>query len=380
MRPSSQARHLQAVPLRRGPRLSRRTGGLAVLILPLMTLLSGCDEGHPSAPAQASRPVLVTRVHYAPIVRSRSFVATIRPRIESDLGFRVPGKIAKRLVENGQRVSRGDMLARLDDTDAHLQAEQAEAELAAARTSLEQAAADARRGEELQRSGWTPQATIDKLRAGAQEARGRLVRAERAVDLARNILAYQSLTADTDGVVTAALVEDGQVVAAGQPAIRLARLDEKEAVVSVPETMLKAVEGARASLTLWARPDETYPLTLRELSATADAATRTYAARFSIPTAGERLSLGMSGTVTLTDPGDQRGARLPLSALFNQGTGPGFWTVDAEGGLTLKPATILSYETDAVLVGTGLAEGDRVVVLGVQKLDPRQRVRPLDKL
>ena len=88
----------------------------------------------------------------------------------------------------------------------------------------------------------------------------------------------------------------------------------------------------------------------------------------------------MSGTVTLTDPGDQRGARLPLSALFNQGTGPGFWTVDAEGGLTLKPATILSYETDAVLVGTGLAEGDRVVVLGVQKLDPRQRVRPLDKL
>ena len=377
MRPTSQARHLQAVPLRRGPRLSRRTGGLAVLILPLMTLLSGCDEGHPSAPAQASRPVLVTRVHYAPIVRSRSFVATIRPRIESDLGFRVPGKIAKRLVEAKQTIPHFYLT---DDTDAHLQAEQAEAELAAARTSLEQAAADARRGEELQRSGWTPQATIDKLRAGAQEARGRLVRAERAVDLARNILAYQSLTADTDGVVTAALVEDGQVVAAGQPAIRLARLDEKEAVVSVPETMLKAVEGARASLTLWARPDETYPLTLRELSATADAATRTYAARFSIPTAGERLSLGMSGTVTLTDPGDQRGARLPLSALFNQGTGPGFWTVDAEGGLTLKPATILSYETDAVLVGTGLAEGDRVVVLGVQKLDPRQRVRPLDKL
>jgi multidrug efflux pump subunit AcrA (membrane-fusion protein) len=88
----------------------------------------------------------------------------------------------------------------------------------------------------------------------------------------------------------------------------------------------------------------------------------------------------MSGTVTLTAPESQRAARLPLSALFNEGKGPGFWTVNDEGALTLKPATILAYETDAVLVSAGPAEGDSVVVLGVQKLDPRQRVRALDKL
>ena len=361
------------------PSVQRRPAWHAsLLLMPLILLpLTGCDEGHTAARSDEVRPVLVTRVHYQDLVQPRSLVATIRPRIESDLGFRVPGKIATRLVVNGQRISQGQQLATLDDADARLQCAQAEAEIAAARGSLDQAAADAQRGERLQHSGWAPQATLDKLHAAAQEAHGRLVKAERALDIARNNLTYQTLVADADGVVTAALAEAGQVVSAGQPVIRLARLNEKEALVSIPETQLQSVETSRAMLTLWARPGQNYPVVLRELSSAPDPSTRTYAARFSIPTADERLSLGMSGTITLTDPTDQRAARLPLSALFNEGKGPGFWTVRDDGSLLLRPATILAYENGSVLVSAGMEEGENVVVLGVQKLTPGLRVRAL---
>ena len=307
-------------------------------------------------------------------------MATIRPRIESDLGFRVAGKVAHRKVENGQRVQKGDILALLDDTDARLQLQQAEAEQSAARVAMDQAKADARRGEQLQKAGWTPQAILEKLYAAAEEARGRAVRADRSVELALNAISYATLTAEADGVITATLVEPGQIIAAGQPAIRLARLDQKEAQVSLPETLLLTVETAKASLTLWARPERPYTVSLRELSPAADPATRTYAARFAIPDADEQVSLGMSASVTLSHANNRKAARLPLAALFNQGAGPSLWTVDANGAVTLKKVEVLAYESDSVLIGSGVEEGENVVALGVQKLDPHVRVRVVSKL
>src|SRR6202163_129622 len=167
------------------------------------------------------------------------------------MGFRVPGKVAKRLVEVGQTVDLGQPLATLDEVDLKLQAEQADAEFHAATGVLAQAAAAGTRAGYLRVKVWTTDAQLDQSKAAADEARARLNRAERWVDLTKNSLSYATLVADTRGVVTATLIEPGQVVAAGQTAIRVARFSEKEAVVAIPETLVERAKSGSASVTLW---------------------------------------------------------------------------------------------------------------------------------
>src|ERR1700744_2385271 len=281
-------------------------------------LLTGCNDQVAEKPAE-SRPVLVATVHYEAQSPERSFVGTIRPRIETDMGFRVPGKVAKRLVEVGQTVDIGQPLATLDEIDLKLQAEQAEAELRAATGVLAQAGGGGERAKDLRAKGWATDAQLDSAKAAADEARARLNRAERSVELTNNSLSYATLVADTRGVVTATRIEPGQVVAAGQAAIRVARLGEKEAVVAVPETLLNRAKSGVATVTLWSAASKKYRAKLREGAPSADPATRTYLAKFSLPEAGEDVSLGMTATLTLSDPETERVARLPLSALYRQG-------------------------------------------------------------
>ena len=355
---------------------------LPLLILAMTAAgLSACNEAKTAtAPKDETRTVLVGPIHYEADQRQRTLSASIRPRIESDLAFRVAGKLARRVVDAGQKVAAGDLLALLDETDLRLQVDQAQAEASAARVALSQATAEAERGRELQRSGWTPQSTMDRLHAAEEEARGRLTRADRALELAKNGLSYAALRANADGVVTAALAEPGQVLAAGQPALRVAQLDAKEALVALPESLVGDVRSQGAMLTLWTRPDRPYRATLREISPMADPVTRTYAARFSLPDADEAVALGMSATVTLSQPGEGRIARIPLTALFDQGNGPSVWTVDGTGTLSLRPVRIARYETKEALIDQGPADGEAIVLLGVQKLDARQRVRAVERL
>src|SRR6266567_4186039 len=211
---------------------------LVGIVLALVAIsLAGCNDGV-AQKAEPPRPVLVATAHYEAETPERSFVGTVRPRIEADMGFRVPGKVAKRLVEVGESVDVGQPLATLDEVDLKLQAEQADAELHAATGVLAQAAAAETRAKDLRVKGWTTDAQLDQAKAAADEARARLNRAERSVDLTKNSLSYATLVADTRGVVTATLIDAGQVVASGQTAIRVARFAEKEAVVAIPETLL----------------------------------------------------------------------------------------------------------------------------------------------
>src|ERR1700748_1018312 len=196
----------------------------------LAVALAGCND-KVAEKAVPGRRVLVATVHYEAESPERSFVGTIKPRIETDMGFRVPGKVAKRLVEVGQTVDVGQPLATLDEIDLKLQAEQAEPELRAATGVLAQAAAAEQRSRDLRAKGWSTDAQLDQARAAGDEARARLNRAERSVELTRNSLSYATLVANSRGVVTATLVEPGQVVSSGQAAIRVARFSEKEAVV-----------------------------------------------------------------------------------------------------------------------------------------------------
>src|SRR5215212_8535053 len=341
--------------------------------------LTGCNEKAAEAPAPG-RPVLIATVHYAAETPARSFVGTIRPRIETDMGFRVPGKVAKRLVEVGQTVDIGQPLAILDEVDLKLQAEQAEAEFHAATGVLAQAGAAEQRAKDLRAKGWTTDAQMDQARAAADEARARLNRAQRSVELTNNSLSYATLVADTRGVVTATLVDPGQVVASGQTAIRVARFAEKEAVVAIPETLVGRAKDGVATVTLWSEPNRKYAAKLREIAPAADPATRTYLAKFSLPGAGESVSLGMTATLTLSDPETERVARLPLSALYSQGGAPSLYIVDAQGDVTLKPVTVKSYESNSVVITGGVDEGAKVVALGVQKLDPAQKVRVVSSL
>ena len=270
------------------------------------------------------------------------------------MGFRVPGKVAKRLVEVGQTVDVGQPLATLDEVDLKLQAEQAEAEFRAATGVLAQAAAAEQRAKDLRAKGWTTDAQMDQSRAAADEARARLNRAERSVELTKNSLSYATLVADTRGVVTATLIDPGQVVASGQTAIRVARFAEKEAVVAIPETLVGRAKSGTASVTLWSDADKKYAAKLREIAPSADPATRTYLAKFSLPEADDNVSLGMTATLTLADAATERVAKLPLSALFSQGSNPSLYIVDDAGAVTLKPVVVKSYESNSVVISGGV--------------------------
>src|SRR6202140_1775887 len=341
--------------------------------------LAGCN-GTVAEKATPSRPVLVATVHYEAESPERSFVGTIKPRIETDMGFRVPGKVAKRLVKVGQTVDVGQPLATLDEVDLKLQAEQADAEFHAATGVLAQAAAAEQRARDLRAKGWATDAQLDQAKAAGDEARARLNRAQRSVELTNNSLSYATLAADTRGVVTATLIDAGQVVASGQTAIRVARFAEKEAVVAIPETLLGRAKDGAATVTLWSEPNKKYAAKLREIAPAADPATRTYLAKFSLPGAGENVSLGMTATLTLADPLTERVARLPLSALYNQGGDPSFYVVDATGDVARKPVAVKSYESNNVVISGGVEEGAKIVALGVQKLDPAEKVRVVSSL
>jgi RND family efflux transporter MFP subunit len=352
-------------------------------VLLAAVLVGACDASiGKEAPANQApeRAVLVATVRYQPITQSRNLAATIRPRIESDLGFQVNGKVARRLVQAGDRVRKGQPLLLLDTKDLELQLEQAEAEVRAATTTLSQAEADEQRKTALHKDGWAPTAMLDKARAAAGEARGRLIRAQRAVELARNALNHATLEADADGVITATLVESGQVLAAGQPAARLARLGELEALVALPETFVERARAASGSLTLWSLPGRTYDVKLRELSPAADAATRTYAARYSILDPDRAVRLGMSATLTLTEGESENAARLPLTAVFNHARGPSVWVVGDAGKVTARRVKIARYEGRNVLITEGVGDGENVVTLGVETLDEGLLARPMQSL
>lgn len=359
------------------PAAPRRSVRAPLALLGAALLLAGCQAE--TAPAPPERLVQVQRVAFENGGTTREFVGVVRARYETDLAFRVGGKIVARVVNVGDRVQAGDVIARLDPRDLQLQVESAEAELAAATSSLAQAAADLQRYDALKSRGYAPVAEFDRRKTANDEAEGRLTRARRALDLAQNQLRYAELKADADGVITAALAEPGQVVALGQPVARLAHRGEKEAVVALPETWLAEARQARATTRLWSDSERRLASRLRELSPQADPATRTYAARFSILDADDSVAFGMTATVTLERAGATPVVRLPLSAVLNRGTGPAVFVVDGNSALVLQPVVVAAFTEDAALVTSGLNDGDTVATLGVQKLEAGLRVRPLGR-
>jgi RND family efflux transporter MFP subunit len=353
----------------------RKLSPLAALTL--LTLLAACSEQATSATPRAERPVQVQRVAFQAADASREFVGVVRARHETDLGFRVAGKMIARRINVGDTVHAGEVVAELDPQDFDLQVESAQAELAAATSNLTDATAEEARYANLKTRGAVAIADYDHKKAAKDEAVGRLERARRSLDLAGNQRAYAQLRVDVDGVITATLAEPGQVVALGQPVARLAHHGEMEALVALPETWLGEARKADATVHLWSAPGHSFTARLRELSPQADATTRTYAARFTIEHPDDAVALGMTATVKLSHASAQV-ARLPLSAILNRGTGPAVYLVDGTGALELRPVTVATFTETAALVSAGVQDGDSVVTLGVQKLVAGEQVHAVE--
>lgn len=350
----------------------------ATLALAAGLALAGCKKEEQAA--EAPQPIRVMGVKTEPLVRAASYVGTVRARYESDLGFRVAGKIVERLVNVGDRVSVGQPLARLDVTDLELTREANAAELSAAKSNLAQALAAERRGKDLLERGHVSAAVYDQRKAALDEAQGRLDRAERNLAISSNQADYATLKAGEAGVVTALPVEVGQVVTAGQLVVRVARDGEREAVVAIPEARLAEIRDAQCEVELWADSKQRYSARLREISPQADAATRTYLARFRIENADAAVGLGMTATVVASTGSRAEVVRLPATAVINDGRGAAVWVVNETATrVARRPVEVMSFGQRDVIVTRGLAAGERLVTLGVHVLDENRAVRVVEE-
>lgn len=345
-----------------------------VAIVSSALLLASCEPAPVAAPLP--RPVRVATVTLEPSAPAARYAAVVRPRIEADLGFRINGKLVQRLVEVGQRVTAGQALARLDPIDLELQVKATEAQLASARADAANAEADWRRAASLKGGGWTSGQSYDRAKATHERAQARLTELQASLAVLRNNKAYAVLTADADGVVTAVLAEPGQVLDVGQPAIRLARLGEMEVEADIPEHQTAALAGNRLSVEAWSLPGVTIAASLREMAPAADPVTRTYRVRATLTAAPAELQLGMTATLIATPPHSIAVARIPLTAVTQQGDRPAVWIIaDSEDRVELRPIEIAAFAGDWAIVRTGLGGGERIVTAGAHKLDAGQRIR-----
>lgn len=337
--------------------------------------LVGCSPAETAVPQE---PPLVQTVEVAPGTKGVArYTGVVRARTESNLGFRVGGKIFERLVDPGDHVRLGQPLMRLDRTDFTLALNAARASVEAARAQMIKARADEERSRKLVGDGWTSKQTYDQNKAAADAAIAQFANAEAQASQVSNQAGYSELQADADGVVMEVPTEPGQVVAAGQTVVKLARDGAREAEVFLPEASRHLARGT-ASATLYAEGETTYPARLRELSATADAATRTYRARYILSGGGEDAPLGATVTLRLkpAETGRSASVEVPLGALFDLGQGSAVWKFDAgTKTVSAQPVSVARMSEEDAEVVSGLSPGDRIVSLGAHLLKAGETVR-----
>jgi RND family efflux transporter MFP subunit len=304
----------------------------------------------------------------------RAFTGIVEARVQSDLGFRIGGKILERSINMGQRVQKGQVLMRLDSVDLKLSLAAQQANVEAARAKYTQTKADEGRFGTLVKSGAVSRQEYDQARAALDSAKAQLDAAEAQAKVSGNSSEYAVLLADADGVIVRTLSEPGQVVAAGQTVIQLAHDGPREALVNLPEGVRPDL-GTMASARLYGR-DQMYQARLRELSDAADPASRTFAARYVLE--GEAASAPLGSTVTIglltKQISGSQGVQLPVGAIHNRGNGPGVWIVDDKSEVKFRSVTIASIGKEEVVVSGGVQAGEKVVALGAHLLHESQVV------
>lgn len=358
--------------------ISGKTGGVFIG-LAFALLLAACDQAPP--PPEPIRPVRI--VTAAPqIFESRSgYTGEVRARYETNLAFRIGGKVVARYVEIGSEVKKGAQLARLDPDDTRLAIQNARAQVNVAQANYNQSDIELRRYRRLFETKVISQAELDRRQNTYNTAKAQLESAQSQLRVAQNQMDYTELQADADGVITAISVESGQVVSSGQTVMKLARPEEKEVVFNVSENRLDELRNATSiMISLWAQPDTEYAGIVREIAPGADPVTRTYAVKLTVQDPPPAMRLGMTASVNIVRRSDTSVIALPLSALYQQGDKPAVWVYSGtadEGSVELRPVRVAAYIETAVLIADGLKAGEQVVTAGVHKLIPGQTVRLL---
>ena len=351
-----------------------KPASFGVLLLAALGFLSACTQATP--PEEPVRAVKLITVGAGTQQANAEFSGEVLARVESRLGFRVAGKIIRRPVELGQRVRAGQVLAQLDPQDYKLSEATARAQLAAAATNRDLAAADFKRYKDLKDQNFISGAELERRDSTAKAAQAQFDAAQAQLSGQGNQAAYTTLVADVSGVVTAVEAEVGQVVGAGTPVVRIAQDGPRDVLFAVPEDKVQALHvGSAARVLLWAS-QKAVAGKVREVAASADPVTRTYAVRVALD-ARDELPLGSTVSVTADAlaHGAQAVIKLPTSAFFKDGNASAVWVLDA-ASMTVQrtPVEIATADGNEVVVSSGLKPGMQVVSAGVHVLSPGQKV------
>ncbi len=346
------------------------------LALALPVVLAACSRTPP--PPEPLRAVRTLTVAAGPTVGVQEYAAEVRARTESRLGFRVGGKLVRRMVDAGQTVKAGQALAQIDPQDLQYGQQAAQAALAAARANLELSEAEFKRYKELREQGFISGLELERRETALKASRAQHEQARAQAGVQGNQASYAVLVADAAGVVTGVDAEPGAVIGAGTPVLRLAHDGPRDVVFSVPEdrvAAMRALLGRRDGLRvrLWGET-ATQPATVREVAAAADAVTRTFLIKADLGAAAPRL--GQTATVLVDRPAGDARVRLPLAAVFESKGQSAVWLLD-RATMTVRARTVAvaGAEGNQVLLADDQLAGQTVVTAGAHTLTPGQRVR-----
>lgn len=345
----------------------------ALVILALVVSLAGCSHKRELDPRTEPELVRIVAVGSSSGA-DRAFTGVVSARVESDLGFRVSGKVTKRLVDTGQFVRAGQLLMTIDRTD-YVHAITARAEtVAAAKAKAMQASADEARYRGLVKSGAVSASVYDQIKAASDAAQAELAAAKAQEQVARDEDAYSQLVADADGIVIETLAEPGQVVAAGQTVVKLAHSGPREAAVNLPETLRPGL-GSTAFATLYGSTTSV-PVRLRQLSNAADPQTRTFEARYVLEGTVANAPLGATVTVHLSGNSGTDTLQVPASSVVDLGKGPGVWVLNQPTStVSFQPVQVRQLDEELATISGSLRPGQEVVALGVHLLHDGEHVR-----
>ena len=346
----------------------------AALLLASACLLAACSKPPPAQ--EPVRAVRTVTVGLNPVNANTEFAGEVRARVESRLGFRVGGKLVRRQAEPGQRVKAGQVLAQLDPQDYRLAVDAGRAQVTAALTHRDLAAADFKRFKELRDQNFISGAELERREATLKAAQAQLEQTQAQLSGQGNQAAYTTLVAEVSGVVTAVDAEAGQVVAAGAPVVRMAQDGPRDVVFSVPEDRVGWLKlGAGVDVRAWTTAN-TLKGVVREVAASADPVTRTFQVKVALQ-GSDSLALGSTVMVIPQVPGGagQQAIKLPTSALRQDGNATAVWVLDVPSmTVKLQQIQIATADGNEVVVASGLQPGMQVVSAGVHVLSPGQQV------
>ena len=347
---------------------------VAAIAAGAVALLLGACSKEPEK-VEDIRPVRAIILTASSVDIDAEFPGEVRSRVESRLGFRVPGKITARRVDPGMLVKKGQVLMQLDAQDLRLSQAQAMAGLRAAETQRDLARSELKRFQELRATNFVSQAVLEQKQSAFKAAQANVDASQAGYRGQSNQAGYANLVSDIDGVVTAVDAEVGQVVTPGTPVVRVAKTSEKEIVIGLPEDKVETMRRVQdVTVRLWANPNVAIPGKIREVSPVADPATRTYAAKVSIPDSAADVKLGMTALVQFSSSTPTPLIRVPLTALFHEKNITSVWVVE-NGAVKLMPVQIGGTAGNDVVLAGGVKAGQTVVTAGVNLLKPGQKVR-----